>query len=155
MKTFPAELPGSKPNYIFFDNNCTLFKYLSAMQPRSPIRNYFSTIGLPVDVFHFKSKHKEDDLVCQAHCNPASFPDLITEQNTWTFNSSAAEQVNAWFVKFRALVKEMGAVRYNFFLDEMIALRNEMTAENLDKRGLQAHLVPEDDLMYAQALTWM
>ncbi|KAJ3725375.1 hypothetical protein C8R42DRAFT_640253 [Lentinula raphanica] len=51
---------------------------------------------LPVDVFHFKSKHKESDEFCQKHCNPAQWTELVGDDGEWIFNSSAAEQSNVW-----------------------------------------------------------
>ena len=54
---------------------------------------YFDHVALPVDVFHFKNKHKED---CGKYCNPAIWPELQTPEGGWRFNSSAAEQANAW-----------------------------------------------------------
>ena len=68
---------------------------------------YFENVGLPVDVFHFDSKHKEGDAFCAEHCNAASFPELIGEGGKWIFNSSAAEQINSWMRKFEKLVQEM------------------------------------------------
>lgn len=41
---------GSMPEYVVFDNNCSLSKHIKD----NPA---FKGIGLPVDVFHFKSKH--------------------------------------------------------------------------------------------------
>jgi hypothetical protein len=68
---------------------------------------YFDNVGLPVDVFHFTSKHKEGDEFCGQHCNAAGFPELIGKDNKWIFNSSAAEQINSWMRKFERLVQEM------------------------------------------------
>jgi hypothetical protein len=42
---------------------------------------FFKDIGLTVDVFHFKSKHSEADVFCQEHCNPAAYPELISQDN--------------------------------------------------------------------------
>ncbi|EJD55118.1 hypothetical protein AURDEDRAFT_155348 [Auricularia subglabra TFB-10046 SS5] len=147
LQTFPEDrYPGSKPSFIFYDDNCTLFKFLHALDPRSKVRAFFAKIGLPVDVFHFESKHKETDLVCQTHCNPASFPDLMNDDGTWAFNSSAAEQANRWIKKYKNIVREMVSARYNFFLDEMIALHNEFVVEGLEAKGLLPHIVPESAL---------
>ncbi|KAF8583181.1 hypothetical protein K439DRAFT_1507019 [Ramaria rubella] len=57
--TFPACYPGAMPSYIFYDNNCRLIAHLLHTGD-----TYFSNVGLPVDVFHFKSKHKETDIIC-------------------------------------------------------------------------------------------
>jgi hypothetical protein len=76
---------------------------------------YFVKVGLPVDVFHFKTKHKLTDVVCQIYCNPACFQELVgdvDQKNHWIFNSSAAEQANVWFGKFANNVREMLPARY-------------------------------------------
>ncbi|EJD54206.1 hypothetical protein AURDEDRAFT_51957, partial [Auricularia subglabra TFB-10046 SS5] len=143
MATFPPELPGSRPTFLFYDDNCQLWRFLQNCGQR--IREYFAKIGLPVDVFHFRSKHKITDNICQTHCNPASFPALRTG-GKWTFNSSAAEQANVWFGKYSSIVREMHEHRYNFFLDEMISLHNQVVIERLEKNGKIPHLVPDDDL---------
>ncbi|EIW54821.1 uncharacterized protein TRAVEDRAFT_39313 [Trametes versicolor FP-101664 SS1] len=83
-------------------------------------RAHFSHCVLPVDVFHFKCKHKESDVVCGTHCNPYIWPELRTEKGAWRFNSSAAEQANVWLDKFQPIVREMQVDRYNFFLDERV-----------------------------------
>ncbi|KAF8451067.1 hypothetical protein L210DRAFT_3385227 [Boletus edulis BED1] len=115
----------SKPNHIFFDNNCTLSK----MVRDDP---FFEHIGLSVDVFHFKCKHSQTDTWCQTKCNPAAFPELLGEgSQAWYFNSSVAEQTNVWVGGYHSICREMLAERYCFFLDEMIMRRNKMTKEKL------------------------
>ena len=59
-----------KPNHIIFNNNCSLAQHVKG----DP---FFRNIGLSVDVFHFKSKHKETHTFCQEHCNLAAFPELL------------------------------------------------------------------------------
>ena len=79
------------PDYVVFDNNCSLSKHVQG-------HPMFQDVGLPVDVFHFKSKHSTEDVWCQTHCNPAAFPDLIgADKKSWFFNTSIAEQTNVWF----------------------------------------------------------
>ena len=139
--TFPPEYPLALPDYIFYDNNCQLTQHLQASND-----TYFDKSALVVDVFHFTSKHKETDLHCQTNCNPASFPELITTNGEWTFNSSAAEQVNGWFDGFQPIVREMLPERYAFFLDEMISIRNEWTVRELKRKGLKPYIVPIEAL---------
>ncbi|OCH83550.1 hypothetical protein OBBRIDRAFT_566446 [Obba rivulosa] len=81
------------------------------------------------------------------HCNPAGFPELYNDQHEWYFNSSVAEQINAWFGKFQAVTREMAEVRYNFFLDEMIAIRNDWVVQELFKAHQQPHLIPLAELV--------
>lgn len=109
--TFPPEYPGSLPCYIFYDNNCNLLKSLRARKD-----HFFDNVGLPVDVFHALHKHNADDQYCQRHCNPAGFPDLMTKEGEWLFNSSVAEQVNRWFGGFQRLVREMAPARLVLFV---------------------------------------
>ncbi|KAJ7139316.1 hypothetical protein C8R44DRAFT_827942 [Mycena epipterygia] len=139
--TFPEEFPGAKPSYIFYDNNCQFLKHLQHCED-----HYFDNVGLPVDVFHFKCKHTEHDIFCQLNCNPALFRELIGPDGKWIFNSSAAEQANVWFGKFQNVVQEMPTIRYNFFLDEMIALHNRDLVKDLKVKGQLPHLLSEDFL---------
>ncbi|KAF8168383.1 hypothetical protein B0H34DRAFT_779734 [Crassisporium funariophilum] len=107
-------IPGTKPNHIFFNNNCTLGKAVK----NDP---FFKDIALTVDVFHFKCKHSEKDQFCQDNCNPVAYPELLGEDDKqWYFNSSA-------------ICREMRVDRYNFFFDEMIRRRNIMTLARLTK----------------------
>jgi hypothetical protein len=92
-------------------------------------------VALPVDVFHFKAKHKTSDKFCTENCNPILFPELVGENNQWIFNSSAAEQANSWIGKFQSIVREMRVDQYNFFLDEMVRRRNDWTIGELEKKG--------------------
>jgi hypothetical protein len=92
---------------------------------------YFENCSLPVDMFHYKCKHKKTDVWCTQHCNPVLWPELITPDGRWWFNSSVAEQTNTWFGGFLAIVREMQVNRYNFFLDEMIRRRNIMLVSEL------------------------
>lgn len=122
-------IPGTMPEHIFFDNNCKI----AAIVANNPV---FKNVGLTVDVFHFKCKHSKQDTFCQENCNPAAYPELLGEGNKhWYFNSSIAEQTNAWFGGYQAICREMRVDRYNFFLDEMVCRRNLMTIEKLQKEG--------------------
>ncbi|KAJ6619830.1 hypothetical protein B0H10DRAFT_1124062 [Mycena sp. CBHHK59/15] len=143
--TFPPEYPGSLPSYIFYDNNCQFLKHI-----QSSGDSYFDNVGLPVDVFHFKCKHTIRDGFCQVNCNPAQFLELIGENDKWVFNSSAAEQANVWFGKFQNTVQEMPVLRFNFFLDEMISIRNEKIVQDLRKSGRKPHFQDEAMLRGAQ-----
>lgn len=123
--------PGSMPKYIHHDNNCTLYKHCAATRGE----DLHLKIGLPVDVFHWTCKHKKTDEECSFHCNPHMFPELLKDDRTWAFNSSRAEQTNVWFGGYHAIVREMGADKYEFFLDEMILQKNRMTRAKLEADG--------------------
>ncbi|KAJ7451206.1 hypothetical protein B0H11DRAFT_1877226 [Mycena galericulata] len=144
MKLFPTKR--SLPGVLWHDNNCNVVKMLR--NDTDPyLRDYFENVALPVDVFHFKSKHKESDLFCGANCNPYLWPELRTEDGKWRFNSSAAEQTNAWFGGFHSIVREMPVERFNFFLDEMIKRRNRTLVKDLRRRGKVPRNIPREYLL--------
>lgn len=120
------------PEYLFYDNACHLHRLVST----DP---HWVNTATPVDVFHHQRKHKATDLYCQKHCNPANFPEIIDRSDPknerWIFNTSIAEQTNAWFGGFHAMVRLMEPDWYNFFLDEMIKRRNRFTVGELKRRG--------------------
>jgi hypothetical protein len=144
MKLFPTK--ASLPNVLWHDNNCNIVKMLHN-NPDEYRRNYFENVALPVDVFHFKYKHKDSDIDCGANCNPYIWPELRTTDGKWRFNSSAAEQTNAWFGGFQSMVQEMQVERYDFFLDEMIKRRNRVLVKDLQRRGKQPHSIPREVLL--------
>ncbi|KAF7349146.1 hypothetical protein MVEN_01436900 [Mycena venus] len=144
MKLFPTK--ASLPAVLWHDNNCSIVKMLRN-DPDEYRRTYFDHVALPVDVFHFKSKHKETDTDCGANCNPYIWPELRTADGKWRFNSSAAEQANAWFGGFQSMVREMPVERYNFFLDEMIKRRNRTLIKDLQRRGKNPGSIPREVLI--------
>ena len=123
------------PNIIFYDNNCGLYWHLVADGD-----NLYKKLGLPIDVFHWDCKHKKSNIECSVHCNPHSFPDLLVpDGKTWLFNSSIAEQTNVWLGGYHAILREMGVVKFNFFLDGMILRKNWITKAKLEKDGMIPH----------------
>jgi hypothetical protein len=100
---------------------------------------------MPVDVFHFKSKHKESDTYCQQFCNPAAFPELINGDN-WRINTSICEQTNVWLGGYQAILRDMESTRYNFYLDEMIKRRNRFVVAELARKGHNPWLIPMEAL---------
>ncbi|KAJ7708797.1 hypothetical protein B0H17DRAFT_916967, partial [Mycena rosella] len=126
--TFPPQFPRAMPSFIYYDNNCNLLKHLLASGD-----HYFDHVGLPIDIFHATNHH--DDLFCTTHNSPALFPELTDAEGKPVFNSSVAEQTNAWFGGYQSIVREMSVPRYNFYLDEMIALRNRFLVAELKKDG--------------------
>ncbi|KAF7294714.1 hypothetical protein MIND_01008700 [Mycena indigotica] len=139
-RLFPTQR--SLPQVLWHDNNCRIVAML-----RSQDDDYFKNCALPVDVFHFKCKHKESDIECGRYCNPYRYTQLRTKEGSWRFNSSAAEQTNAWFGGFQAIVQEMSAERYDFFLDEMIRRRNMAMVELSRQRGHNPHSIPRSALL--------
>nr|GAT48245.1 predicted protein [Mycena chlorophos] len=139
---FPTQR--SLPQVLWHDNNCRIVAMLRNSENPD---TYFQHCALPVDVFHFKCKHKESDVECGLWCNPYSYPELRTPEGEWCFNSSAAEQTNAWYGGFQAIVQEMAAERYDFFLDEMVRRRNIDTINVLRGRGKNPHYIPREILL--------
>lgn len=98
-------------------------------------------------MFHFKSKHAEDDLECSLKCNPAAFPELYNEDDEWRFNSSICEQTNVWVNGFQSILSDMEVTRFNFYLDEMIKRRNWFVVSELQRKGAHPRLIPVDQLL--------
>ncbi|KDQ11638.1 hypothetical protein BOTBODRAFT_114058 [Botryobasidium botryosum FD-172 SS1] len=106
--------PESHSDIHVFDNACSLKQHLEAQDD-----HFFDGCEFIVDVFHFKTKHKESHGYCGQNCNPYSLREMIDDNGNWTFNTSIAEQTNVWFDAFLPIVREMLSDRYNF-LDEMV-----------------------------------
>ena len=136
---FPT--PGLVPAILFYDSACCLKQHLEARG-----NHHFDACAMPVNVFHMKSKHKESDEYCGRHCNPLLFPELVVN-NRWRFNSSAAEMTNAWFGGFQAICREMREDRYDFFLDEMIKIRNRMIVQDLQNSNSEPRNIPREVLL--------
>lgn len=98
-----------------------------------------------MDVFHFDTKHQVTDLHCQRYCNPAAFPELIKD-GKWRVNMSICEQTNGWLGGYQAILRDMEATRYNFYLDEMIKRRNRYTVKELTSKGHRPWNIPIDTL---------
>lgn len=119
-----------KINHLIYDSACTAKKTLKNRDDAA----WWSTVALTVDTFHFRTKHKVTDSYCQTNCNPADYPELM-DGDRWYFNSSACEQTNSWFGGYNAIVREMKATKYNYFLDEVIMRRNAFNVARLAKGG--------------------
>ncbi|KAK7023536.1 hypothetical protein VNI00_016687 [Paramarasmius palmivorus] len=140
--TFPFSEGVSQVALFVFDNNCILLRYVT--NPASPphIQQFFhpSRMGMPVDVFHFKSKHKSSDNYCGQHCNPINFPELTYHDANgklkWWFNTSIAEEKNSWIGRYAPMVREMHSVFFDFFLNTMVRLHNEDLVEQLERQGM-------------------
>lgn len=148
MALFPTK--ASLPEVLWHDNDCKIVAMLN--NDKDPhLRTYFSHCALPVDVFHFKCKHKESDTTCGLHCNPYLWEELRTNPGTpqeqWHFNSSAAEQANAWMSGYQAIVREMWVERYNFFLDEMVKRQNRIIIKELHCKGHSPYSIPRNVLL--------
>ena len=123
-----------KPQHMIYDSNCNA---LREVQSRGI--EFFKGMGMCVDAFHHKTKHRASDTFCQENCNMKSYPELLDEEGGYYFNSSIAEQTNVWFGSFHNICREMLPVKYDFFLDEMILRRNRYTVTALHQRGKDPH----------------
>lgn len=132
---FPT--PESQPSFAIFDMGCGLYKHSIAQG-----HTLHTRMALPVDPFHHRCKHKQTDVECQIHCNPACFPELLNTDGSWVFNTSIAEQTNVWLGGFHSMLREMGVDRYNFILDELIMCRNETTKAKLYDEGHLPSYIP-------------
>ena len=122
------------PNHIIFNNNCSVTKHAKD-DPE------FSNVGLAIDIFHFANKHAETDTFCRSNCNPALFPELLGKSGKdWFFNMSIAEQTNIWLGGFHSICQEMSGEMFDFFLDEMIMMRNRLTKAKLTSQGINPQL---------------
>ena len=119
-------IPGArKPDHIIYDS-CCLAKQQAQCDP------WFADIGMCVDPWHLKTKHKKTHEYCRINCNPKDYPELLTDDDgKWFFNTSIAEQLNMWLGGFHSICREMLPVKYKFFLDEMIRLRNVLVVDHL------------------------
>jgi hypothetical protein len=122
-----------KPEHFIYDTNCDAKQQVMA---HLDVWWWFRNVGMTVDVFHFLHKHKATHTFCQEHNNPADYPELMgPDGNTWFFNTSIAEQTNVWLGGYQSICREMLPVKYNFFLDEMIRLRNQTIVASLASAG--------------------
>ncbi|EIW87371.1 hypothetical protein CONPUDRAFT_44164 [Coniophora puteana RWD-64-598 SS2] len=136
VKTLFSIIGAQKPEHWIYDTACDT-KQQAMKDP------WWDTVRMSVDVFHLINKHKTTHEFCQLNCNPALFPELHKDDNSgWWFNTSIAEQVNVWLGSYHAMVREMTSVRYNFFLDEMIRLRNIDVVERLREKGHHPNYSP-------------
>ncbi|POW07521.1 hypothetical protein PSHT_09902, partial [Puccinia striiformis] len=83
--------------------------------------------------------HKEDDCFCRQWTDPNLYPQL-KKDGSWIFNSSAAEIANIWYGGFASICRNMTAVQYNFFLDEMVRLHNIWLCAKLSQRPNVVHI---------------
>ena len=121
-------VPGAqKPEHLIYDSTCDAKQ--QAMASGDP---FFADIGMCIDVWHFLNKHKVTHKFCQQHCNPVMYPELMDNDGQWYFNTLVAEQINAWLAKYNSMCWEMLPVKFNFFLNEMIQLRDIKTLKRLD-----------------------
>jgi hypothetical protein len=121
-----------KPEHLIYDTNCDAKQQVLAHPDHW---TWFLDVGMTVDVFHFLHKHDERHEFCQEHCNPVAYPELLGPDGKWFFNTSVAEQTNVWLGGYQSMCREMLPTKFNFFLNEMIRLRNQITVAKLAADG--------------------
>ncbi|KAF8155005.1 hypothetical protein K438DRAFT_1987232 [Mycena galopus ATCC 62051] len=121
-----------KPEHFVYDTACNARQQVLTHPDEW---EWFLDVGMSVNVFHFLHKHSITHTFCQEHCTPAKFPELMGPDGGWFFNTSVVEQTNVWLGGYHSMCREMLPVKYNFFLDEMIRLRNEITVAKLAADG--------------------
>ncbi|KAH9817679.1 hypothetical protein DFH28DRAFT_962667 [Melampsora americana] len=124
-ETFPQGMP----EVVFYNNACRLTEHIYTGNSDS---SAFSRTVIPVDPFHHCS-HADTDQFCKMFTDPHLFPD-IQEDGRWIFNASAAELTNIWYGGFASMCRNMGSLMYNFFLEEMVELRNAWLTKRLSNR---------------------
>ncbi|KAG1850679.1 hypothetical protein F4604DRAFT_1661024 [Suillus subluteus] len=123
-----------KPQHLIYDSNCNALREVLNRRIK-----FFDGMGMCVDAFHHKNKHKASDTFCRDRCDMKAYPELLDDDGKYYFNSSIAEQTNVWFGAFHNICREMTPVRYDFFLDEMIKQRNRVTVRTLHAQGRHPH----------------
>ncbi|KAF8426822.1 hypothetical protein L210DRAFT_3420560 [Boletus edulis BED1] len=126
-----------KPQHLIYDSNCNALREVQCRH-----LSFFQDMGMCVDTFHHRTKHKVTDTLCQEKCNMRAYPELLDDDGKFYFNSSIAEQTNVWFGAFHNICQEMTPTKYDFFLDEMILRRNRVTLATLQARGKRPYHPP-------------
>lgn len=117
------------PQVCFYDSACRLVNHIyNGGEDSTP---FLKTV-IPVDPFHFRG-HKSTDKFCQYYTDPKLFTEL-REGDSWVFNSSAGECANVWYGGFASLARNMGPIRYNFLMEDMVDRRNKWLIKKLGKR---------------------
>ncbi|EIW85984.1 hypothetical protein CONPUDRAFT_44027, partial [Coniophora puteana RWD-64-598 SS2] len=143
-------VPGArKPEMFIYDTACE-----AKQQAMNLDDDWWDDVHMVVDPWHLVTKHKTTHDFCQKYCNPASYPELMREDGKgWWFNTSVAEQTNVWLGSYHSILKEMLPIKYNFFLDEMIRLKNIDTIQTLKDRRLMPMYYPSDTEALESVLT--
>ncbi|KAF8295682.1 hypothetical protein DL93DRAFT_2150938 [Clavulina sp. PMI_390] len=117
---FPTQ--ESRPSYIVIDKACRILVMIGLAS------TWLLTSRFLVDVFHFK--HHSGDPTCQKYCNPTpsirTDPNLVEEiegsdgRLRRSFNSEAAEQLNAWFGGYASQLSHMHPANHDFLIQIML-----------------------------------
>lgn len=114
------------PQVVFHHNPCELVSHI--YQEDGDWSAWIKTI-ITGDPSHHKS-HKEPDEYCEEWTNPLRFPDL-RKDGDWRFKFFAAELTKVWYGGFESICRNMDSTQYNFFLEDMVELRNVWVCDRL------------------------
>ncbi|KAG1738148.1 uncharacterized protein EDB91DRAFT_1249466 [Suillus paluster] len=88
-------LRARKPQHMIYDSNCNTLHEVESRKI-----TFFEGMGMCIDAFHHKTKHKASDVLCHERCDMKAYPELLDDNGKYYFNSSIAEQTNVWFGGF-------------------------------------------------------
>ena len=131
-------------NDINISNPSTFQECLQEMVPtfsdyeRKCISLY--NITWQVDLFHFRG---HNDAFCKTWCNPNVQREHDKQQKVKPFNTSAAEQVNAWLDKISHILRNLDQEQSDFYMYTFIDIRNGI----LSYRVLQSRLEVTNDIL--------
>ncbi|KAJ7152119.1 hypothetical protein C8R46DRAFT_962436 [Mycena filopes] len=140
-----ADNPESRPNFIAYDDACSLLRHIVTQNPNSP---WLATTRFVVDAWHYIG-HRATDILCRLWCNPAplngSQPDLIvakqaadgTTHQTRAFNTETAEQLNSWLNGFESQLRQMSDVNYDIFIHVLMMIYSERVERRVQDKGLE------------------
>ncbi|KZP05861.1 hypothetical protein FIBSPDRAFT_765317 [Athelia psychrophila] len=121
--SWPADHPELRPTYLGIDKGC---KVMATLNTRGELLQqdggWMKTTNIKVDTWHFNG-HGVDAL-CVEHCNPNDEHDLnlarraaqSADRLQRSFNTEAAEHLNAFLLPFSATLKRMKPENHDIFL---------------------------------------
>src|SRR6267154_4101260 len=71
MFTFPCV---HKPQHMIYDSNCNALREVESREIA-----FFEGMGMCVDAFHHKTKHKASDSFCRERCDMKIYPELLDD----------------------------------------------------------------------------
>ncbi|KAJ6528959.1 hypothetical protein B0H19DRAFT_1333647 [Mycena capillaripes] len=140
-----ADNPESRPNFITYDDACSLLRHIVTQNPNSP---WLVTTRFIVDAWHYIG-HRATDILCRLWCNPAplngSQPDLIlvkedtdgTTHQTRAFNTETSEQLNSWLNGFESQLRQMSDMNYDIFVHVLMMIYAERVDTQVRDKGLE------------------
>eukprot|EP00457_Paulinella_chromatophora_P009818 gb/GEZN01009894.1/.p1 GENE.gb/GEZN01009894.1/~~gb/GEZN01009894.1/.p1 ORF type:complete len:336 (-),score=26.27 gb/GEZN01009894.1/:280-1230(-) len=124
--------PGRKPYLNVYDQACTIARGLLG----DPVRlaEWEDSIWA-VDDWHLRKGHDDGDMVCAGYCDWERYPELHGADGKCVFNTSAAEQHNAWVRGFSSLLSQWSVGNSLAYLTRLLIQRNRTLIERQEGRG--------------------